>query len=219
MASIKNMILYDKIVSTIEEALQAVPKSKKQYDTAGNDNKLLELINIKKYNAVVAGGAAMRWYQGNSVGAHDVDVFFPDEGSFGEMFNDFGKKNYPQTFSSDQAVTYNIYVDDTEYKVQLIKIRYFGNMDNIQELLKSFDITVTKVATDGNNWYLGDDFATDLKNKVLRFTHYTPKTLRRLIKYWAYGFQPDSSTITSITNDKSVTWVYENSIEDYGNEV
>lgn len=171
-----------------------------------SDIKLLEMINLSKYNAYVAGGAALRWYQGLPAKSHDIDIWFESQIDMRLMSSEFSPR-YSLRYSSDNAETFEITVDNNTYRVQLIKPK---KQQTIQEIIESFDITVTQVATNGTHWWIGKNFAQDLKHRRLRFNKLSAISSKRLIKYWAYGFEPDSSTLQSIIDNPETIWNYEN---------
>lgn len=188
----------------------------KLYTVHPSDIKIMNQLDVRKYNAVVAGGAALRWYQNLPVDSHDIDVWFNDESSMSEIEKHIARK-YTLKFSSENAQTYEINIDNKEYRVQLIKPKSNQNLP-VQELIESFDITVCQIATDGVKWWISDSFMRDLLDRRLTFTKYTPKTVRRLVKYWTYGFTPDSKTLETITTDPQIMWNYESSnSDDYDN--
>jgi len=117
--------------------------------------------------------------------------------------------------SSERAETYEIqfYGSDSLHKIQLIKSRYH---DDYKELINTFDISVCQVATDGDSWWVGDYFIRDLRDRRLRMVHQNAHSLKRMIKYWAYGFTPDDETIQSVIDYNDTQWTFDNvESEDY----
>lgn len=143
------------------------------------------ILDLGNGNAFIAGGAARLWYENRDVGTHDVDVYFFSEKDWIRCHDRFDAdiKN-KQTFVSTNASTFTV---DNKYKIQLIKTQFSKDP---YEIINNFDISVCKIATDGYKWYLGENFAQDLKNRVLRFDKVTSKFLKRYIKYQIYGFEP-----------------------------
>lgn len=222
------------------------------------DGMMVDWLNLADYGAIVAGGAALRWYQRQPVINADIDVFFQEHngflgmrkhieslpsgsGTLDGLFNLSATKKplmdqlrdliYKPTdesapvakptigtrknlCSSDRAETYEIYSDeDGPHKIQLIKTRYH---EDINELVNSFDISVCQIATDGSRWYVGENFIQDLNDRRLRITQYNQHSLKRMIKYWAYGFTPDDETIQRVIDNSTTKWAYETSEnEDY----
>lgn len=182
------------------------------------DVSFLNCLELNKYGAYIAGGCALRWYQDLPVGNHDIDVWFTSSESLEEMkaslFSQIKFKHCNIIFQSDNADTIELELDDITYRVQLIK-KYYNTID---ELLERFDISVCKVATDGNSWILGKDFAQDLRHRRLRVTAHHPKILRRVMKYWTYGFEPMDYTLHTIIESADTEWDFQQKeTEDYDN--
>jgi hypothetical protein len=171
------------------------------------DKKLVRNLCLSRHKGVVAGGAALRWFQNQAVEDHDIDIWFPNEDARLNFY--LHDKNSRVVHDSKNATTY--LVDTT--KIQLIKNPYTSIMD----LVKSFDITVCQIATDGNTWYYSDDFISDLKHRRLRISSLCENSIRRVFKYWNYGFIPDDDLLQSIINNPDTCWDYSKQMteEDY----
>jgi hypothetical protein len=177
-----------------------------------NDEGLMNFLNISKYNAVVAGGAALRWYQNLPVESHDVDIWFTCEEDFNTM-DEYLKMNSTIRYSSQYANTYDVHEKSASWTVQLIKPK---KQLSPAELVKTFDISISQVATDGNRWFIGSHFIEDLKNRRLRILNPQPKSVKRLVKYLIYGFVPDDDQLLAVINDPTTIWNYETiNLEDY----
>lgn len=179
------------------------------------DCDFVESLNIKKFNAVIAGGAALRWYQSLPVDNHDIDIFFKSEQDYISMIKHLRENlNLHNSYSSSNAESFENYKTSKTYKVQLIKQNYADTPYNI---IKNFDISVSQIATDGSSWFLGPDFSQDFKDKKLRFVNYKENAVKRLVKYWVYGFQPDSNTLSELINRSDVIWDFQGKEDaDYG---
>lgn len=171
-----------------------------------NDRELMEYLDIKKYNAIVAGGAALCWYQNQPVKYHDIDLWFKTREDAKIMSNYLSARQSP-TFTTDNADTFEIQHNSNRYRVQVIKRHVY---DSIDDLLDEFDITVCKVATDGNYWWLGKNFVVDLKDRRLSLTSSKPAIVRRMIKYMVYGYTPEDTTLQQIIDNPLVKWDYTN---------
>ena len=193
-------------------------------DTAGAslipqlDRGLFENLQLEQHDAWVAGGCALRWYQNLPVGEHDVDVWFSSAAAKDAMLASLmANKNFHRCnviFTTENADTLECDINDRSYRVQLVKKSY----EAITDLLESFDISVCKIATDGKSWILGENFAQDLKMRRLRVVSYHPKILRRVMKYWTYGFQPDDLVLQKIIQSDNIEWnFYQKETEDYDN--
>ncbi len=169
------------------------------------DYKIYEFLNIEKYNAIIAGGCALSWYQHQPVGLKDIDLWFDTQDHLNEMSRFLSDYSFNRrAFQSANAETWECTADNNKtYRIQLIKNYFYTD---IHEVINNFDISVCQIATDGNTWYHSDQFCADLKEKRLRFVKNTPGSLKRLIKYWGYGFQPDDNTLHMIINNSQIKW-------------
>lgn len=170
----------------------------------------------------IAGGACLRWFQNKPVGQHsDIDVFCKNEKQANDLIeyinNEIGLTNFIGyticVFKSDNAHTFNVHSDGRDWKIQVITCKYFNN---IQDVIDSFDITVSQIATTGNEWILGEQTAKDINERNLRFRRINKHTPKRLIKYWTYGFNPVPGTIEAIQQHPICSWNFLGS-EEYDN--
>lgn len=191
---------------------------KPKYPTVNiHDEDVFHLLEINKFGAVVAGGAALSWFQGNEVGPRDIDLWFRESKNLEKMSNHLHDvKEARLSYDTDNAETWKIELKNKEYQIQLIKNRLYSD---VYDLFNVFDITVCQVATDGFSWWYGDNFLQDLNNKRLRIIKTTPNSMKRLIKYWSYGFQPTDEDLEMIKQTDHVIWKFDNnaSVEDYEN--
>lgn len=167
----------------------------------------------------IAGGAALRWYQGLPVGESDIDVFCANAKQAAdviERIKSYGR--YSVKFESENAVTltYNSKDDwSKHWTIQIITRRYFSSL---KEVIDNFDITVCQVGTAGNDWILGPSTARDIREHNLRFVMpLQPDALKRLTKYWAYGYRPVEGTIEAIQSNPVAKWQFGAETEDYQN--
>jgi len=164
----------------------------------------------------IAGGACLRWYQGQPVGESDIDVFCRDQIQAQHIIDEiksYGR--YTVKFQSDNAVTLEYYSKSVNrWTIQVITRRYFKSL---QEVIDSFDITVCQVGTGGNSWLLNPQTARDIRERNLRFRlPLQPDAPKRLTKYWTYGYRPVEGTIESICENPNTRWSF-SSDEDYQN--
>ena len=157
----------------------------------------------------IAGGAALQWYQGLPVGKSDIDIFCASEKQADEVLKRLRR-------DSSHYVRYNtknaVSLEWNNWDLQVIKRRYYSN---IQEVIDSFDITVCQIATTGSDWVMNSNTAKDIRERNLRFTHpLHPDSIKRLTKYWIYGYRPVEGTIDAILNDPVTKWSF-NPMEDY----
>lgn len=163
------------------------------------DLQRFQSLELQKYGAVVAGGAALRWHTGKQVGLHDIDIWFSDITQYQRMLSRFIENN-KSMHDTENAVTFMV----GDYKIQLIKAPY----STIDELLHSFDISVVQIATDGARWYYGEHTLQDIADRRLRVLQIHRTILRRVFKYWNYGYTPDDATLQELMNNKEILWDY-----------
>ena len=167
----------------------------------------------------IAGGACLRWYQGLPVGDSDIDVFCANAKQAAnviENIKSYGR--YSVKFESENAVTLSYHSKDDYSKnwtIQIITRRYFSSLE---EIISNFDISVCEVGTAGNQWQLGPFTGRDIRERNLRFKiPLQPDAMKRLIKYWAYGYRPVEGTIDTIQNNPNAKWQFGAETEDYQN--
>lgn len=166
----------------------------------------------------IAGGAALRWYQGLPVGDSDIDVFCKNAVQAQQVIErvkSYGRYNVK--FESENAVTLTYYSNEsiaTEWIVQIITRRFFPSLEDV---IRSFDITVCEIGTCGNEWKLGSFTARDIRERNLNFKlPLQPDAPKRLVKYWTYGYRPTPGTIEAIQSNPNTRWSY-TAGEDYSN--
>ena len=81
--------------------------------------------------------------------------------------------------------------------IQLVKIDYYQTVD---DLLDTFDFTITQFAYDGNYLYCGDYSLWDLSRRKLALHKmtYGVATMRRMLKYTNQGFEACAGVMQSI---------------------
>lgn len=184
-----------------------------------NDRTIFDKLQLHKFNAVIAGGAALSWFQHQPIGNKDIDVWFKTKRDFLNMSEHLIKLEFRKQFDSEYAETFRAASTGVieDYRIQLIKQPY---IDSPNELFKQFDISVCQIATDNNSWWFGEYFLEDLKNKKLRLINLKPNSLKRVLKYWSYGFQPDDEIINNIMNNPDTIWDFTTNIdEEYANAI
>lgn len=203
--------------STLEDLSWAIPK----LPTVHNDDKVIfSFLNPTKYRAIIAGGCALAWYQNQPVGLKDIDIWFPNEQKLVQMSawllgHSFCRKAY----DTKDAETWEIRnsISGPKYRVQLIKNRFYTSPEDVVD---AFDITVCQIATDGSTWWHSDQFCQDLKQRRLRLTKTHPSSVKRLIKYWTYGFQPSDLELQMIIDNPETNWDFETQTDEgYANAV
>lgn len=158
----------------------------------------------------IAGGAPLKWYQGEPVRDSDIDVFCrsPQQAQkLLEKIKSYGR--FHVKCQTENAITIEHYNKDnysTRWTIQIITKRFFKN---IQEVIDSFDITVCEIATCGDEWIMNPQTARDIRERILRFkTPLQSDSPKRLTKYWTYGYRPVEGTIEQICDNVETRWAY-----------
>ncbi len=166
----------------------------------------------------IAGGAPLRWWQGQPVGESDIDVFCANAkqaADIVERIKSYGR--WTRKFESDNAITLGYWSKKDVSKIwtiQIIKRRYFNNL---QEVIDSFDMTVCEIGTGGNEWLLNKHTAKDIRERNLRMKQpLQPDALKRLVKYWTYGYRPVEGVLEDVQNNPIGKWEFALD-EDYNN--
>lgn len=162
----------------------------------------------------VAGGAALRWYQNLPLDKFaDIDVWFKNKEQYNKLYEKFiDTNNISLSIETDNAATFTMYHSKGERKIQLIKSRW---SDNVHDVINNFDISVSKVATDGFKFVLADNTAADIRSKTLRMDFpLQPMAIKRASKYMCYGYRPVPGLMDALVNNPNQTFDF-NSIEDY----
>ena len=171
-----------------------------------------------KHGPWIAGGACLRWFQDQPVGDSDIDVFCANAKQAADVINrvkSYGRHSVK--FESDNAVTLSFHSKDYKsfWTIQIITRRYFASLE---EVINSFDITVCQIGTGGNEWQMGAQTARDIRERNLRFTEpLQPDALKRLVKYWTYGYRPVEGTLEAVQNNPVAKWMFNAETEDYQN--
>lgn len=150
----------------------------------------------------IAGGAALRWYQNQPVGDNDIDVFCANAEQAQRVIDEiksYGR--YSTKWESDNAVTLSYYNQSSSknWTIQIIKRRYFTSL---RDVINNFDITVCQIGTGGNDWLLGQSTARDIRERNLKMIPpLQPDSVKRLVKYWTYGYVPVDGLLESVRNN------------------
>lgn len=159
----------------------------------------------------IAGGAVLRWYQNQPVGESDIDVFCANAKQAADVIKAVKDQgHYHVKYESENAVTLSHWSKTNPgnpWTIQVITRRHFVSMDDV---LNNFDITVCQVGTAGNEYVLGKTTAKDIREKNLRFNRpLQPDALKRLVKYWTYGYRPVEGLLEAIQNNPDAVWKFE----------
>lgn len=155
----------------------------------------------------LAGGAVRRTLQGKALDS-DFDFFFKSEQQAEDFCNsltDLGAKllrsndmnsqyKLPGMVPEDQEGT-GLYLPEMD--IQVIRFRYY---DSAEQVLDSFDFTLSQFAYDGANVYMADLALWDVARMKLvphKIT-YATSSLRRLLKYTNQGFTVCAGALSNI---------------------
>lgn len=163
----------------------------------------------------IAGGAALRWYNNQPLGTNDIDVFCRNETQAKRLIErlesvtetNHGPVDIFKVFESENAVTFLVTLktekQQVQWRVQIITAKYYNTM---QEVVDNFDISVCQIATCGHEWHIAPGSAKDIHERKLRFNRITPQSVKRLTKYWSYGYTPVPGTIEAINDSYTGAW-------------
>jgi hypothetical protein len=155
----------------------------------------------------IAGGCLHRTYRKLPLTNADVDVFFKNKEQF-EIFVStmslsslFSNYTIESTIYSEWHCTLTIKYMDVDWKIQCVTFKYF---DNIEELFKSFDINVCRIAYDGTNVVYEDGVLNEINSNKLKFNegsiYYPSVTLKRLVKYVKMGYDIEDVDLKMLTH-------------------
>jgi hypothetical protein len=155
----------------------------------------------------IAGGSLHRTYRKLPLTNADVDVFFKNKEQFEKfvaaisLSSLFSNYTIESTIYSEWHCTLTIKYMDVDWKIQCVTFKYF---DNIEELFKSFDINVCRIAYDGTNVIYEDGVLNEINNNKLKFNegsiYYPSVTLKRLVKYVKMGYDIEDVDLKTLTH-------------------
>jgi hypothetical protein len=155
----------------------------------------------------IAGGCLHRTYRKLPLTNADVDVFFKNKEQFEQFVSAisltslFSGYTIESTIYSEWHCTLTIKYMDVDWKIQCVTFKYF---DNIEELFKSFDINVCRIAYDGTNVVYEDGVLNEINSNKLKFNegsiYYPSVTLKRLVKYVKMGYDIEDVDLKMLTH-------------------
>jgi hypothetical protein len=155
----------------------------------------------------IAGGCLHRTYRKLPLTNADIDVFFKNKEQFEQFVSAisltslFSGYTIESTIYSEWHCTLTIKYMDVDWKIQCVTFKYF---DNIEELFKSFDINVCRIAYDGTNVVYEDGILNQINNNKLKFNkgsiYYPSVTLKRLVKYVKMGYDIEDVDLKMLTH-------------------
>jgi hypothetical protein len=146
----------------------------------------------------IAGGAVRRTLQDEKLDS-DFDFFFRNESQYDYFKAELIAKGFSITASNDKNTSFKApgYFDEPdgegkgiwvpEMRVQAINFRYY---DTPEEIIDSFDFTLSQFVYDGMNVHMGEFSLWDVARKKLvphKIT-YGVSSLRRILKYTRQGY-------------------------------
>jgi hypothetical protein len=174
---------------------------------------LLEWICNLETGPWAAGGSARKVWQGKPWMSQDVDLFFRDQQQYDavtEMLSHLGQSQ-KVIHNTDNAITYKIYMHSgDEIKIQTVRKRWYAD---IQAVVDDFDFGVAQFASDGVTVLATEQAIQDCADNRIRMTSRSANRskLLRLLKYTAYGFDPDDELFI-----KTVTTISSGDLNDFG---
>lgn len=207
---------FDKIIVDFEDENwrsngEEIPDFKQWPTVHPNDTEPVSIIDPDMDSGPwIAGGAALRWYQNLSVGENDIDVFCSNARQANKIISDIKRFNrYHIKHQSENAVTIDYHRRDKwedKWTIQVITRKYF---DSLQSVIDSFDITVCEIGTAGQQWMMNKETARDIRSKTLRLKKpYNPDSVKRLTKYWIYGYRPAEGTLDDLVDNDRILWKF-----------
>ena len=205
-----NVTLDIKFEYNVPMKLEKIPLTKflSQLTNISPLEYLIELLPKCTENGPwIAGGCLHRTYRKLPLTNADVDVFFKNKEQF-EIFVStmslsslFSNYTIESTIYSEWHCTLTIKYMDVDWKIQCVTFKYF---DNIEELFKSFDINVCRIAYDGTNVVCGENVLNEINSNKLKFNegsiYYPSVTLKRLVKYVKMGYDVEDVDLKTLTH-------------------
>ena len=181
------------------------------------DKSLVRLLDLDMVQGPwLAGGSVLSWYNNEPVGLGDFDIFFKDLKQFDEMFGRLMRNHATIVYTSENALTLHLTIDDDVKRIQLIRKNYFQSATDV---LSQFDFTICQLATDG--WAIAASEKTyeHIKDRKIVLAKPASRTLvKRLIKYVSYGYNPSKELVQEILdNPENYDWEFNNIDENYEN--
>lgn len=157
---------------------------------------LKELPELDKDKVWLAGGALRRTLIHDLL-TSDFDFFFKNEVELKTFKIKLESKGAKKISETEHQETFEIKIKDKPRLIQLVKIGYYNT---VEDLLDSFDFTITQFAYDGEDLICGKYSLWDVARKrlALHKMTYGVATMRRLIKYSNQGFTACAGVMQSI---------------------
>lgn len=152
-------------------------------------------IELKKLNAMIAGGAITSLYTGKPI--NDLDIYFKNKEDAEKAIHLFKNKDYDLIAKTNNAITFKQkkdilvdYISNTTYQL-IIGDELFYN--NPKDLIDNFDFTINMAVFDlqSGELIIGKDFEEHNLKRQLVYNHNTKYpiiSLQRAIKYINRGY-------------------------------
>ena len=173
-----------------------------RYQDGVDDNELFltlkELPNLSPDGPWLAGGALRRTCKGQPLDS-DFDFFFKNEEQYENFCKNVKQLGFEETAKNEHNTTFAGTIAKKNVLVQAININFY---DSIQDVLDSFDFTITQFGFDGSDLYSGEYALWDLARNKLALHRLTfgVSTVRRMIKYTKQGYTACQGTFVDILN-------------------
>lgn len=155
-----------------------------------------ELPQSGEFGPWLAGGALRRTFIGQDLDS-DFDFFFASEAQRDTFIAELIELGAKQVSKNEHQQTYIVDAAGAERKVQCVCIRYYAKPEDV---IDSFDFTITQFAYDGTDVVCGKYSLWDLGQRrlVLHKLTFGVATMRRMIKYVKQGFTACAGCMQSI---------------------
>jgi hypothetical protein len=129
----------------------------------------------------LCGGALRSIASGEKI--RDFDVFFKSLDQMHDYQSRLISIGFVKSRQSDNAAVFT----RDGFVVNTVSVAFYNSIDDV---ISSFDFTISMFGTDGKHLYCGDYalFDTGRKKLALNKLTYPTATLRRLLKYSSYGY-------------------------------
>lgn len=170
----------------------------KHLNTVSALEYLIDILpKCSKEGPWIAGGVLHRTYRNLPVHTSDIDVFFKDKEQMDVYVNEIiasgefgsGKYKTKEHIITEWHQSITIQYMNNDWKIQCVTFKYFPT---VEELFKSFDINVCRLAYDGEKIIGEENVLNDITSNTLKFNdqsiNYPSVTLKRLVKYVKMGY-------------------------------
>jgi hypothetical protein len=182
-----------------------------------------------------AGGAIRRAFKGETIGASDIDLFFPSHNDLIKVSNIMNQVHMGTTHPNCKQYHFD-YNNESPFTakeieaasptnvtgerlitipIQLVHSSFF---DTREELIDNFDFTVCQMIYQKGNYFFSEKAMSDEANGILAFasTEYDHNRFKhnRLLKYCKYGYTPTLDVFERVFLGPDVLYVGDFAIND-----